>query len=229
MSNKFEHGTVLQNIQVASPSENKEDIKNLDEHESDFEEENVHLQPYSERSKITDNSKDIKSNKKVKSTATCWFLIDIKSFVVERLYTVKSDDKRNDRYRLKNDKIKVEENTPQSKYNKALENLLIDPFITNGLKGHKTIVHSDKSLFPPFKKLQKHRHSNSDTLIKSSSFKSSHQNQLVSKYNKNLTAPNNPALVICKKQLAKQMTSNSQHRVKNWHPIMSKIASGWFD
>jgi hypothetical protein len=162
----------------------------------DEEEDKTQLEPYSVRSRVED--KKHKNN------------------VVDRLYTLKVDKKK---VSTMNEQIKVEDDYLNTKYDKFMENSLID---TNKLKGHHTIVHKHGSLLSPNIVQHRHRHSNSETLIKSSSFKSSNKNHLVSMYAKKALSPNNPSLLISKKPIEKQLSSNFDNNKKM---IMSKLAS----
>jgi hypothetical protein len=87
------------------------------------------------------------------------------------------------------------------------------------LPGNQTVVHKNKILLSPFKMHLKVKHSNSESNVKSSSFKTSFQLPLVSKYAKQKSfSPNNPELMISKKPLEEKQENDKQM-------IMSKLAS----
>lgn len=164
------------------------------------------MEPYSFRSKMTEKSAKKMSGRK-------------KNNVVDRLYTIKTDQKKINSQTI-NPVIRVEDSTPNSKYKTYLEN----PFLEGNMKtlaGNQTVVHKNGTLLSPFKTRHRHRHSNSDTLIKSSSFKSSNHAQLLSKYVKKEINNNNPSLMISKKPLEKQFSASTNNSKQM---VMSKLA-----
>ena len=71
-------------------------------------------------------------------------------------------------------------------------------------------------------KIHRHKHSNSDTIVKSS-FKSSHYSNLASKYTINKAkSPENPSLLITKKPIEAQVEQESSKKF-----IMSKVAGNF--
>jgi hypothetical protein len=119
-----------------------------------------------------------------------------KESFVDRLYTLKSDPKKTLSKTI-NPIIMIEDNQ-DNKYKGFLNNSLIEPAIRD-FTGNQTVVHKKNNMLSPFKIHHRHKHSNSDTLVKSSSFKSSHNHPLVSKYAKQKSlSPNNPELIISK-------------------------------
>lgn len=113
--------------------------------------------------------------------------------------------------------------TPNSNYKTYLDTSAIGKYPNKGFKGNQTVIHKNKAMLTPHKiRFHRHRHSNSDTLIKSSSFKSSHNSQLASKYLKKVLSTDNPSLIISKKPLENPKTIQ---QVSNKQPIISKIAS----
>lgn len=208
MSNNFESDTVKyldqdRTFEYDNRVEHGNDRHDNAENTEDEEEEKIQMQPYSYRSKITDNPTEKKSSKR--------------DNVVDRLYTLKIDNDNRKPGKLTNI-IKVEDNTPNGKYSSFLDNPLIEATLQSGFIGHQTMMHKNKSLLSPFKSHPRHRHSNSDTLLKSSSPKSSQQ-QFATQYVQNMLAPENPSLQISKKPL---MSTNA---VNEKQMVMSKLAS----
>lgn len=115
---------------------------------------------------------------------------------VDRLYTIKTDPKKVLSKTI--NPIIMIEDSQDNRYKGFLNNSLIEP-INRDFTGNQTVVHKKNNVLSPFKIHHRHRHSNSDTLVKSSSFKSSHHHPLVSKYAKQKSfSPNNPELMISK-------------------------------
>ena len=161
------------------------------------EEEKVHMQPYSYRSKITEKvtKKSNKTNKKNK--------------VVDRLYTIKTSNMFNKTQPLKDD-IKVEDHTPNSKYNTFLDNTLAGFNSYPNINLNKTVTCNHVPILSPLRmKIGLHRHSNSDTILKTRSFKSNHNSQKFSKQEKKILTPENPSLIIFKKPI-ENMVANSK-------------------
>lgn len=128
-------------------------------------EENVRMQPYSYRSKQSGKKSYSKSSKHEK--------------VVNRLYTIKPKENAVNEKAIK-DMIRVEDNSPNSKIKNYLDNSIPqDSSHNNNFPGYKTLTNRYKSGLSPNKmKIHRHKHSNSDTLVKSSSYKSKQINFL---------------------------------------------------
>ena len=156
--------------------------------DEDDEEEKVHMQPYSYRSKITERNTKVKKIKK-------------NNKVVERLYTIKTSNMFSKTQAFK-DEINVEDHTPNTKYNKFLDKTLIAPNSQTNFNGNKTVVLHHAAIFSPFRvKVGRHRHSNSETIVKTQSFKSNHNSQKFSKNGKKILTPDNPSLIIFQSKL----------------------------
>lgn len=117
LNKTFEYGNRME------PGNDRQDNA---ENTEDEDEEKMQMQPYSFRSKFTDNPTEKKQIKRDR--------------IVDRLYTLKVDNDQRKPTKF-NNVIKVEDNTPNGKYSSFLDNPLIDTTLQSGFIGHQTMMH----------------------------------------------------------------------------------------